>query len=856
MPNIISSSLIEKGSELIEDFVATPEEEQIAKASIKEFRALVQLATKRGINTKLLLHDPYLEDDEAANSLSNDLQTTFLEEEYQKLQSKDWFYAPPVGAADLHPPSSAAATEARAIARNTLVEILGPRLGQTPNTIGVSHIPRPLRLHRTRKANERMAGGPAYIPLQTVTASRTTTRTYSTNLKFSNVARFEGESRIQNDVKPLMRKEGGLSTKKKTLREVKADEARGSIENDADEGIELDSSYSDSDDDLDEKKTHNVTLSLNEEKKDNDTDDDSKMSDNTKTEDETPIDAWWDDECEDESDGGISMISNDDDDDADDWSDVVLVVAAASDVDFDKKSNETIKSIDSKSTNQVLVSTRKTRSKQTSQELEQSSSSQNPLDRSVFRRFISPSLSFSRVPTISLTGDKIGKGTSSLSDHEWFRLCLVRATQKWRQSRKLMSIEAQSFSNDLAAALESVMKRVHRGLSFGPVKGVREGSKMSKTQSRIRVRELLKKIYKARVISQDKERVEPLVPISKLAGDNLLRSRSRSGTRTPTAWAREAMSREFSENARARSATRRAALDEVQHIDSLDSSSLTTIPTRVLGVGKFSSGRDRIITFKDKFFGVRQVLVPFTATVASVAEAEAVKGSFLPGPGSHTVLPSHSTNFGPHRRGSAPVFPTAGRRGEKASRSSLFRAMGERVDDELGCWDDKQSSAPGEGDVIELTLTSNRPNTVNAPRLGFNKASQRVSEAVFSEAEAARVWQGDELIEVQSAQNFERLSKKIRRAVRFIQEQEDEQKEALYASERVKNALRASASQYPRSAAFLEEQIQIAAPKKISKSLPSFDLQDLNLFLDELLVTENIDPKKTATTTISSRYLL
>jgi hypothetical protein len=850
MPNIVSSSLIEEGSELIEDFVATPEEKRIAEASINEFRALVQLATKRGINTKLLLHDPYLEDDEAANSLSNDLQTTFLEEEYQKLQEREWFYVSPVGATDLHPPSSASAAEARVIARNTLVDILGPRLGQTPNTIGATHIPRPLRLHRTRKANERMAGGPAYIPLHTVTASRTTTRTYSTNLKFSNVARFEGVSRIQNDDSPLSRKEGGLSTRKKTSRKVKADEARDSIENDADEGIELDSLYSDSDADPDEKKTHNVTLSLNEEKKDNENDEESKMSDNINIEDETlqdtAIDAWWDDECEDESDGGISMISDDDE-----WSDVVLVVAAASDVDFDKNLNKTVKSIDSKLSNQVSsLSTRKTRSKQTSQEVEQSTSSQNPLDRSVFRRFISPSLSFSRVPTKSLTGGNIGKGTSSLSDREWFRLCLVRATQKWRQSRKLMSIEAQSFSNDLATALESVMKRVHRGVSFGPVKGVREESniQMSKTQSRLRVRELLKKIYKARVISQDKERAEPLVPISKLAGDNLLRSRPRS-----TSWAKEAMSRAFSENARARSASRRAALNEVQHIDSLDTSSLTTIPTSVPGVGKFTSGRDRIIAIKDKFFGVRQVLVPFTASVAMVSEAEAAKGSFLPGPGSHTVLPSHSTSFGPHRRGSAPVFSTAGRGGEKASRSSLFRAMGERIDDELGCWDDKQSSAPGEGDVVELTLSSNRPNTVNAPRLGFNKAPQRVSETVYSEAEAARIWQGDELIEVQSARNLERLSKKIARAVRFIQEQEDEQKEALHASERANNALQASASQYPRSSAFLEQTRNASDSKSLSKTLPSpLDLQDLNLFLDELLVTENIDPKKIA---VSSRYL-
>jgi hypothetical protein len=91
--------------------------------------------------------------------------------------------------------------------------------------------------------------------------------------------------------------------------------------------------------------------------------------------------------------------------------------------------------------------------------------------------------------------------------------------------------------------------------------------------------------------------------------------------------------------------------------------------------------------------------------------------------------------------------------------------------------------------------------------------------------------------------------------VRFIQEQEDEQKEALYASERANNALKASASQYPRSAAYLE-QTRHESDRSLSKTLPSFDLQDLNLFLDELLVTENIDPKKTATTTISSRYLL
>jgi hypothetical protein len=849
---------------VLEGFVATPEEKNRAEASIKEFRTLVKIATKRGLNYKLLLHDPYLEDEEAANSLSDDLQSTFLEEEYRELQSKDWFYIPPVSAANLHPPSSAAAKEARAIARNTLVDILGPRLGQTPNTIGVSHIPRPLRLHRTLKAKERSAGGPSYIPLETVTASRTTTHRYSTNLKFSNVARFEGESRIP--------KEFSQETKKKGKLNPKIVKAQATIVNDEDDDDD-DGFDMDSDSEIDEIEPPNGVLismpvkdhiSTNAETKNEDSD--SKMNETNNNVDETPllntsIDAWWDDECEEdddkEDDDGISMST----DDENDWSDVVLVVAAASDVDFESM-NKTEQPTKLNSNDQLSKRTRRTASSSTI-ELESSSNTplQNSLDRSVFRKFVSPSLSFSKVPTSTSMKSKLEKGTSSLSDREWFRLCLVRATQKWRQSRKLMSFEAQSFSNDLAAALESVMKRVHGGISFGPVKGNKDLSKMSTAKSRLRVRELLKKISKARLTSRARgsERVEPLVPISKLAGDNLRPSRSRSGARNPTVWEKEAKAKAFSENARSKSASRRAALDEVQRRQSLDNSSITATTTDAPGVGKFSSGRERIIAVKDKFFGVRKVLVPFTATVESVTEAEIAKGSITPGPGAHTILPTHSTHFGPHRRSSAPVFPTAGRSKDKASRSSLFRAMSERVDDELGVWE-KGSSAAEEGDIVEISHNVHRPNSINAPHVGFNKA-QRVPETFF-ETEAAQIWGGDELTEVKTARNLAKLSRKISRAVRFIQEQEQEQKEAWYVSERARNALQASSSQFPRAIAFLEKTIteshrsSAAAAAVHSTGKNSLDLQSLNSYLDELLqVSENIEPKKNAATTVSSRYL-
>jgi hypothetical protein len=826
----IDESLLEE-----ESFQPTLEEKIQAEKSIKEFRTLVQYATKRGLNTKLLLHDPYLEDEEAANSLSEDLRTSFLEEEYKKLQSNEWFYVPPFSAANLHPPSSLAALDARETARNTLIEILGPKLGKTPETVGYSHIPRPLRLSRSIKANSQKAGGPIDIPLRSVTASRTTTRHYSTNLKFSNVARFSGENRVPGVL------DSNQKMIKKQIRKKDDNKVVIRIDNTIDDGIEFDSDSECKDEKTYSNSSTRDIIYCESIEKANEKEQDNEIQDDSKRNDDEAIDAWWLDDCENENDDGISINSDDD------WTDVILVVSAASDTNFDELSNQKIET-QKLSKPSFLTSLNK---KETSPTI--STSEINPLDRSVFRKFVSPSLSFSKSPISGSIDNTQNKDFSSLSDDEWFRLCLVRATQKWQKSRKLMSMEAKAFSNNLAAALESVMKRVHGGIQFGR-RIVKNTTASSKTQSRLHIRALLQKIYKARENGQ-KEPPSSLTPVSMIAGDSLRSSRSRSGTRHPTNWSNEAKSTKFSENARARSETRRKALENVQLKENIDNVFMKSETPQVHGSGKFSSGRDRKVTIKDKFFGIRQVIVPFTASVSIVTEAEIAKGSIAPGPGAHNIKPEHITRFGPHHRSSMPIIAKTSRR-DKVSKSSLFRAMGERNEDELGVWEDSPHSAQ-EGDIIELDarLASQRPNLISAPHVGFKKALRVPNN--FSETKAATVWGGDELVEVKSAQNLDILAKKIARAVRFIQQVEQEQKVAITTSERVNHALQASASQVPKSLVYLERRIEEGSRLEqvvpVNSSVSNSKIGNLQKFLDEILETMDTIEKPV---TMSNRYFL
>jgi hypothetical protein len=131
-------------------------------------------------------------------ALGRDEARSALAQEAADLAARPWLYASVAGSVAVHPPSSLAAVAGRERARARLVDLFGPELGQTPETVGTSyHLPDPLRRRRERRAADRQLGGPAYYDVPSSSRASALTRVlpawgYKTDLKFSVVPRFGG----------------------------------------------------------------------------------------------------------------------------------------------------------------------------------------------------------------------------------------------------------------------------------------------------------------------------------------------------------------------------------------------------------------------------------------------------------------------------------------------------------------------------------------------------------------------------------------------------------------------------------------------------------------------------------------
>ena len=184
----------------------------------------------------------------------------------------------------------------------------------------------------------------------------------------------------------------------------------------------------------------------------------------------------------------------------------------------------------------------------------------------------------------------------------------------------------------------------------------------------------------------------------------------------------------------------------------------------------------------DAFFGVRSLVVPFSASPSTLAEAERAKGVLRPAPGDYNAEnPELIVRLGPHRRAPSALFGAAS--GRNSGRSSPIDAAAASAfagpgGDELGLSDARGGSLPAEGDAVELDIDRafNRPDAHRAPRLGFARAGR---EAMLAKGAAlgesvVRAWGDAELAPIASfdTHRVEAISRQVVRAMRFVRAQE------------------------------------------------------------------------------------
>lgn len=130
------------------------------------------------------------------DELGRDVAKRAVDQAAAAFRDAPWLYSVGRAAASAHTPTSRAEYEARIRAKAKLIELLGPELGATPSTAGISHVPIPLRLHRAANAMQRENIGPStyHIPAGKEASLRVLPAWgYKANLKFSEVPRFPGD---------------------------------------------------------------------------------------------------------------------------------------------------------------------------------------------------------------------------------------------------------------------------------------------------------------------------------------------------------------------------------------------------------------------------------------------------------------------------------------------------------------------------------------------------------------------------------------------------------------------------------------------------------------------------------------
>jgi len=398
-------------------------------------------------------------------------------------------------------------------------------------------------------------------------------------------------------------------------------------------------------------------------------------------------------------------------------------------------------------------------------------------------------------------------------------VCLVRARRRWRALRRAGAAAGASAAADLGAALDAVEKRVHGGRAFGVASvasaasdggdgdevsagggdsGVREALQRARTRRRVRV--LLANMRAARGPPPP-----PLASVAAIAGDSTVRwRRSRAGGYFPAPWAPAAAAEALAASARAAGAARRGGAGAGAGAGAGGPASPPPPPPSPprarearSGVDTArASGRDRVVAVRDEFFGVRRVVLPFSAPPAEVTAVEEARGLRRPGPADYrTEEPRLLTALGSHRRApGVSIGATTGRESGSA-RSALgpetAAALAGPGGDELGLVAGGARSAPREGDVLELDAerAAQRPNAPRAPRFSFPRgdgvaaaaAAAAASEAVGGGLEAvAGAWGDAELSAVRSAdtRRIRGLGRQVARALRFVRAQEAAQREA------------------------------------------------------------------------------
>jgi hypothetical protein len=209
-----------------------------------------------------------------------------------------------------------------------------------------------------------------------------------------------------------------------------------------------------------------------------------------------------------------------------------------------------------------------------------------------------------------------------------------------------------------------------------------------------------------------------------------------------------------------------------------------------------ASGRDRVVAVRDEFFGVRRVVLPFSAPPAEVTAVEEARGLRRPGPADYrTEEPRLLTALGSHRRAPGVSIGATTGRDAGSARSALgpetAAALAGPGGDELGLVAGGVRAAPREGDVLELDAerAAQRPNAPRAPRFSFPRgdgvaaaaAAAAAAEAAGGGLEAvAGAWGDAELSAVRSAdaRRVRGLGRQVARALRFVRAQEAAQREA------------------------------------------------------------------------------
>ena len=419
-------------------------------------------------------------------------------------------------------------------------------------------------------------------------------------------------------------------------------------------------------------------------------------------------------------------------------------------------------------------------------------------DGSVFRRFVSPAHAFTPEPA----------ARAALSDSEWFRVCLLRAKHRWQAMRKHVerrgagAASAAAVSDNLAAALRAVEKRVHGGRAFGipTLQGDGGGGggcgggggggavqeALQRARSRRRIRALLSELQAARSMQLPPP---PLQPAAATGAGTLRGRRLRSGGSHPAPWAPAVATENFAASARAAGAAARGAGDGATgfYATQLHRTPVAASEARSAVDAARMPGRDRIVVVRDELFGAQRVIVPFAAPPADVAAVEAAKGLLRPGPTDYrSEDPELLVTVGPHRR--APrvsIGATTGR--DAGARSGQLgaataAALGGRGD-ELGL--EAGAGLPAEGDVLELDAgrAYTRPDAPRAPRFSFPRAAVTGGDGGDSGSaldSIAGAWRDPELSSVRAldAARVEALSQQVRRAMRFVRAQEAAQRAA------------------------------------------------------------------------------